>query len=106
MGQIIRQTVVQAAAPTPLRLSSGSRTVIKVFNAPISIAYQRNHFAFVVGEPALFFTIGVGESFVFDANPITGTTNPELDDLFFVFCPAGGANAVVEVWLQGQTQMR
>jgi len=106
MGQIINQTLVAGAAPTPLRLSSGSRTVIRVTVAPIQIAYQRNHFAPAFGGEQLFFTINAGDTFVFDANPLTGTTNPELDDLFFVLCPAGAANAQVEVWLQGHTQLR
>ena len=50
-----------------------------------------------------FFTIKDGEAFVFDPNPLTGTTEPELGYLIYATVDAG-ANATVQVWLQGGTQ--
>ena len=102
MGQII-QYVVAAGAISPLRLDGGSRTIVRCDGNDVRIAYQRNYFGAIAGEPSVFFTIKDGEAFVFDPNPITGTTGPELGVLIYMTVNAG-ADATVQVWLQGQTQ--
>lgn len=102
MGQILNYTVA-AGAITPLRLDGGSRTVIRCDGNDVRIAYQRNYFGANPGEPSLFFTIKDGEAFVFDPNPITGSTITELGVLLWMTVNAG-ASATVQVWLQGETQ--
>ncbi len=97
MGQINQYTVV-AGEITSLRFDGGSRTVIRVDGNDVRIAYMRDLF----GQNQ-FFTIKDGEAFVFDPNPITGTTRPELGYIIYATVNAG-VDATVQVWLQGETQ--
>ena len=97
MGQI-NQYTVRAGEITSLRLDGGSRTVIRADGNDVRIAYMRDLF----GQNQ-FFTIKDGEAFVFDPNPLTGTTAPELGYIIYATVNAG-ANATVQVWLQGETQ--
>ena len=97
MGSIEQYTVTNAVV-TSIRLDGGSRTVIRADGNDLNIAYQRQYLA-----TNQFFTIKDGEAFVFDPNPITGDTMPELGAVFYVQS-AGVANVVVQVWLQGMTQ--
>jgi hypothetical protein len=97
LGQISQYTVV-AGQTTSLRFDGGSRTVIRVDGNAVRIAYRRD--AFSQNE---FFTIKDGEAFVFDPNPLTGTTAVELGYVIYATVNTG-ANATVQVWLQGQTQ--
>lgn len=102
MGQILRYTLT-AGTISPLRLDAGSRTVLRADGNDVRIAYRQNLLGSVAGEQEQYFTIKDGEAFVFDPSPISGTTEPELGDLFFMLVNAG-ADATVEVWLQGRTQ--
>jgi len=102
MGQILQYTIA-AGEVSPLRLDAGSRTVIRVDGNDLRIAYMRDLFGANPGEQSQFFTIKDGEAFVFDPNTVTGTTSQELGDLFWMTVNAG-ADCVVQVWLQGQTQ--
>ena len=94
MGQI-QQYTLTAGTISPLRLDGGSRTVIRVDG--------RDLFGALPGEASQFFTIKDGEAFVFDSNPITGSTAEELGYLLWMTVNAG-VNSVVQVWLQGKTQ--
>jgi hypothetical protein len=96
MGQIL-QTTVQAGVITSIRLDGGSRTLIRCDGNDVRLGYRRDSFS-----QEQFFTIKDGEAFVFDANPLTGTTNPDLAYLLYATVNAG-ANATVQVWLQGST---
>ncbi len=111
MGQIRNLTITAGAAPTPIRLSASSRTLMQntsVGGALIYIAYQRDLFGINPGESAQFFTINPLSTqvnpLIFEPNPLTGNTDPELGDLFYAYCPAGMGNATIEIWQQGQTQ--
>jgi hypothetical protein len=113
MGQIRRQIIVAGAAPVPIRLSASNRTILRNDSGPIAaptgalvnIAYQRDLFGINVGESNQSFTMLVGDTYVFDANPITGNTDVELGDLFYIYCPlTPSGNATIEVWQQGITQ--
>ena len=97
MGQI-NQYTVRAGEITSLRLDGGSRTVIRADGNDVRIAYMRDLFG-----QYQFFTIKDGEAFVFDQNPLTGTTAPELGYIIYATVNTG-ANATVQVWLQGETQ--
>jgi hypothetical protein len=97
MGQI-NQYTVKAGEITSLRFDGGSRTVIRCDGNDVRIAYMRDLF----GQNQ-FFTIKDGEAFVFDPSPITGTTRPELGAIIYATVNTG-ANATVQVWLQGETQ--
>lgn len=102
MGQIQNITVV-AASVVPLRLSGGSRTIIRCDGNDVRIAYERDLLGTTANQPSQFFTIKDGEAFVFDPNPITGTTAPELD--YRLYCTvSAGVDATLQVWLQGKTQ--
>ena len=109
MGQISQYTISAWSAilaVTPVRLDGGSRTIIRADGNDIRIAYTRD----LLGSDLdgsmqnQYFTIKDGEAFVFDANPVTGVSNPELDSIFYMTV-ASGADATVQVWLQGKTQM-
>ncbi len=102
MGQIQNLTIA-AGAVVPLRLDGGSRTIIRSDGNDVRIAYERDLLGTTANQPAQFFTIKDGEAFVFDPNPITGTTAPELDYRLYATVSAG-ASATVQVWLQGSTQ--
>lgn len=102
MGQI-QQYTLTAGTISPLRLDGGSRTVIRVDGNDVRIAYGRDLFGALPGEASQFFTIKDGEAFVFDSNPITGSTAEELGYLLWMTVNAG-VNSVVQVWLQGKTQ--
>ena len=96
MGQIT-QTTVNAGEITSVRLDGGSRTVLRIEGNDVLIGYRRDSFT-----EAQFFTLKDGEAFVFDPNPLTGSTSPELSYLIYATVSAG-ADATVQVWLQGQT---
>jgi len=96
MGQIT-QTIVREGEITSIRLDGGSRTVIRIDGNDVQIGYRRDSFT-----EAQTFTLKDGEAFVFDPNPLTGTTSPELGYLIYATVNAG-ANATVQVWLQGGT---
>lgn len=111
MGQIRNLTITAGAAPTPIRLGASSRTLLQNTSAGgalIYIAYQRDLFGINPGESAQFFTLNPlnpSQPLVFEPNPLTGNTDPELGYLFYAYCPAGLGNATIEIWQQGQTQM-
>tara|TARA_B110000285_G_scaffold234253_2_gene310563 strand:- start:104 stop:406 length:303 start_codon:yes stop_codon:yes gene_type:complete len=98
MGSIEQYTVTNAVI-TSIRLDGGSRTIIRADGNDLNIAYQRQYLA--TGQ---FFTIKDGEAFVFDPNPVTGDTMPELGAVFHVQAATAVAPVVVQVWLQGMTQ--
>lgn len=98
MGSIEQYTVTNAVV-TSIRLDGGSRTVIRADGNDLRIAYQRQYLT--TGQ---FFTIKDGEAFVFDPNPLTGNTLPELGSIFYVQAATAATDVVVQVWLQGQTQ--
>lgn len=97
MGSIQQYTITPTVVSS-IRLDGGSRTVIRADGNDLHIAYQRSYL-----DTGQFFTVKDGEAFVFDPNPITGTTQPEMSAVFYVR-GAAGANVVVQVWLQGETQ--
>lgn len=97
MGQINQQTV-KAGEITAVRLDGGSRTVIRCDGNDVQIGYRENSFA----PQTDFFTIKDGEAFVFDPNPLTGSTSPDLSNLFYATVSAG-ADAILQIWLQGRT---
>ena len=107
MGQITQYTVpkfTDLLSTVAIRLDGGSRTVIRVDGGDVRLAYSRD----LLGSELLpsmqnqYFTIKDGEAFVFDPNPITGTTEAELGYTFYL---TSVLNPVaVQVWLQGATQ--
>ena len=84
MGQI-QNITVEAASVVPLRLSGGSRTIIRCDGNDVRIAYERDLLGTTTNQPSQFFTIKDGEAFVFDPNPITGTTGPEPHGSYKLF---------------------
>jgi len=102
MGQIQNLTIV-AGSTVPVRLDGGSRTIIRCDGNEVRISYQRDLLGTTTNQVGQFFTIKDGEAFVFDPNPITGTTSAELGYLLYATV-AAGASASVQIWLQGSTQ--
>ena len=102
MGQILNLTIASGAV-VPLRLDGGSRTVIRCDGNDVRIAYERDLLGTTTNQVGQFFTIKDGEAFVFDPNPIVGTTRPELGYRLYATVSAG-ASASIQVWLQGSTQ--
>ena len=106
MGQITNYTVAKfttLGTVTAVRLDGGSRTIIRAEGGDIRLAYQRD----LLGSDLengqnQYFTIKDGEAFVFDPNPITGTTAIELGYTFYITTVAVSVN--VQIWLQGKTQ--
>ena len=62
----------------------------------INLAYERDLLGTTTNQAGQFFTIKDGEAFVFDPNPITGTTRSELGYRLYATVSAG-ANASVQV---------
>lgn len=102
MGQILNLTIASGAI-VPLRLDGGSRTVLRCDGNDIRIAYERDLLGTTTNQVGQFFTIKDGEAFVFDPNPVSGSTRPELGYRLYATVSAG-ASATVQVWLQGSTQ--
>ena len=102
MGQILNLTIASGAI-VPLRLDGGSRTVLRCDGNDIRIAYERDLLGTTTNQVGQFFTIKDGEAFVFDPNPVLGSTRPELGYRLYATVSAG-ASATVQVWLQGSTQ--
>jgi len=102
MGQILNLTI-SAGAVVPLRLDGGSRTVIRCDGNDVRIAYERDLLGTTTNQAGQFFTIKDGEAFVFDPNPVSGTTAYELGYRLYATVSAG-ADASIQVWLQGSTQ--
>lgn len=102
MGQILNLTIASGAV-VPLRLDGGSRTVLRCDGNDIRIAYERDLLGTTTNQVGQFFTIKDGEAFVFDPNPVSGSTRPELGYRLYATVSAG-ASATVQVWLQGSTQ--
>jgi hypothetical protein len=107
MGQITQYTVAKwtsLGTVVAVRLDGGSRTVIRADGDDVRIAYQRDQLGSDLGGGLnQYFTIKDGEAFVFDPNPLTGTTEAELGYTFYMTC-AVNPSATVQVWLQGSTQ--
>ena len=102
MGQILNLTIASGAI-VPLRLDGGSRTVLRCDGNDVRIAYERDLLGTTTNQVGQFFTIKDGEAFVFDPNPVSGSTRPELGYRLYATVSAG-ASATVQVWLQGSTQ--
>ncbi len=102
MGQILNLTIASGAV-VPLRLDGGSRTVLRCDGNDVRIAYERDLLGTTTNQVGQFFTIKDGEAFVFDPNPVSGSTRPELGYRLYATVSAG-ASATVQVWLQGSTQ--
>ena len=102
MGQILNLTVASGAI-VPLRLDGGSRTVLRCDGNDVRIAYERDLLGTTTNQVGQFFTIKDGEAFVFDPNPVSGSTRPELGYRLYATVSAG-ADASVQVWLQVSTQ--
>lgn len=92
MGQIIQYTI-SATETIGLRLDGGSRCIIRVDGNDVRIGYRQDSFT------DEFFTIKDGEAFVFDPNPLTGTTAPELGNIFYAKVQSG-SDATVQIWYQ------
>ena len=102
MGQILNLTIASGAI-VPLRLDGGSRTILRCDGNDVRIAYERDLLGTTTNQVGQFFTIKDGEAFVFDPNPVSGSTRPELGYRLYATVSAG-ASATVQVWLQGSTQ--
>jgi hypothetical protein len=106
MGQITQYTVpkfTQLLSAVAVRLDGGSRTVIRVEGGDVRLAYQRDLLGSDLDNGQdQYFTIKDGEAFVFDPNPLTGTTEAELGYTFYMTTTA--VEAYVQIWLQGATQ--
>ena len=106
MGQITQYTIPKFSSlgtVPAVRIDGGSRTVIRADGDDVRLAYARDHLGTDIGGLNQYFTIKDGEAFVFDPNPITGTTEVELGYIIYMTC-TNLASATVQVWLQGSTQ--
>ena len=92
MGTIVNLTIT-AGQVAGLRLDGGSRCVIRVDGNDVRIGYREDSFT------DEYFTIKDGEAFVFDPNPLTGNTLPELGAIFYAKVQSG-ADATIQVWYQ------
>lgn len=92
MGTIVNLTIASGEV-VGLRLDGGSRCLIRVDGNDVRIGYREDSFT------DEYFTIKDGEAFVFDPNPLTGTTQPELGSIFYAKVQSG-SDATVQVWYQ------
>jgi hypothetical protein len=94
---LITQVTVQATRTQAINLAGSNRTVIRCSGNTVRIGYQENDLS---DASARYFEIKSGECFVFDANNLTGNTNPELGSLLYATVNSGD-DAVLQIWLQG-----
>jgi hypothetical protein len=94
---LITQVTVSAGRNSAISLAISNRTVIRCSGNTVRLGYQEDDLS---DASARYFEIKSGECFVFDANPASGDTRPELESLLFATVNSGD-DAVLQIWLQG-----